>query len=203
MSLNLNSVVYKAEFLLIERSTLLESGPALQIIHRFRSGTIGCQDGEEVFSVLLAHRGRRFVISLPLSLRLVLDYLARHRRTPQSATQVASGMRASSFYRFHGQNSGLRSTRKISRTAVKEYVKRLRRALGAAFLDAGITLEPSIVLVSRGSHGKEVLYWLRAVVEWLHENDLSVERRATGVVVSSAGSLFRGSRKGRRQLNHE
>lgn len=51
---------------------------------------------------------------------------------------------------------------------MKEYIKRLRRALKVAFDEAGMKLDPLAVLVSEPTEGKEVCYRLRAAVEWIH-----------------------------------
>lgn len=171
ISLDLTQVVYKAEFLLLERSVLEQSGPTLQIVHRFRARGFGCLPGEEVFQVFLLYRGRQILLALPLALRLLINYLAIHRYTAQSATQIAAGMRTH-FYQKHGLNSGILSRRKISRTAVKEYVKRIREAFGAAFDEVGLTLRPATVLISLKTLGNEVLYSLRATVKWVHQDDL-------------------------------
>jgi hypothetical protein len=172
MPIGLRVVLYKAESLLLERSLRASMGPTIQIIHRFRIGRLGCQVGEEVFQVLLVNRGRRIVIPLSLSLRILVDYLASHRHNRQTATQIASGIRASEFYSHHGRNSGVPSRRKISRTAIKEYIKRIRLTLATVLPEARIPLRPSEVLVSQPTAGSEVLYRLKARVEWVHQDDL-------------------------------
>ena len=105
---------------------------------------------------------------LSLALRQVVNYLAETRRIPQSATQIAAGMRRSAFYVKHGMNSGIPSRRKISRSAVKEYVKRIRKAFGLSFRKIGLDLDPKRVLVSKTTMGNEVHYQLRARIEWVH-----------------------------------
>jgi hypothetical protein len=70
-------------------------------------------------------------------------------------------------------NSGVASTRKISRSAIKEYVKRIRRALALAFSEAGLHLDSSRVLVSKTTMGNEVHYQLRARIEWAHLSEVS------------------------------
>lgn len=172
MSIDFHPVLYKAEFLLLEHSSHITSGPKVQIAHRFRLGPFGCQPGEEVFQVSLLHRGRQTVISLSLALRLLFNYLATYRRTPQSATQIASGINASEFYALHGINAGVPSRRNITRTAIKEYIKRIRQALAFSLREAGIPLRSSEVLIGQATVGNEVLYRLRAAVEWIHLEDL-------------------------------
>jgi hypothetical protein len=176
MSVDLRPVIYKAEALLLERSLLVSSGPRFLLIHRFRiKGTL-CGAGEEVFAIFLLHRGRRIPVSLPLALRLLFDYLARHCYVGQNASQIAAGMRASAFYRNHGINSGEVSRRKFSRSAVKEYVLRIRRALETLFVQVSVPLDPSNIVVSEQTEGNEVLYRLRAMVRYLHCDELSARR---------------------------
>lgn len=176
MSIDLRPVIYKAEALLLERSVLVSSGPRFRVIHRFRiTGTI-CGAGEEVFAIFLLYRGLEIPVSLPLALRLLFDYLGRHCKVGQSASQIAAGMRASSFYRNHAMNSGELSRRKISRSAVKEYVLRVRRALETVLKQASIPLDSSQVLVSEQTEGNEVLYRLRATVQCQHWDEPAVKR---------------------------
>jgi hypothetical protein len=68
----------------------------------------------------------------------------------------------------HGMNSGVPSKRKISRSAIKEYVKRIRGALALAFREAGLHVDPKRVLVSKATMGNEIHYQLRARIEWAH-----------------------------------
>jgi hypothetical protein len=176
MSIDLRPVIYKAEALLLERSLLARSGPRFRVIHRFRIVGTQCQAGEEVFAVFLVYRGEEVIVLLPLALRLLFDYLGRYCHVGQSASQIAAGMRASSFYRNHAKNSGELSRRKISRSAVKEYILRIRRALEVALKQASIPLDPNQILVSEQTEGNEVLYRLRATVQCRHCNELSVRR---------------------------
>jgi len=170
MPTDLQPIIRKAEVLLLELAQLSQVGPSLEIIHNYQvQGVSGqCHPGEEVSRVLLACRGRHTIVPLPLALRLVVDYLARYRHIPQSATQIAAGMRISEFYLRHGMNSGELSRRKISRSAIKEYVKRIRKALAIAFRDAQLGLDPTQVLVSEDTVSNETTYRLRAAVTWHH-----------------------------------
>jgi hypothetical protein len=175
-SIDLHPVIYKAEALLLERSLLVSSGPRFQVVHRFRISGTRCEAGEEVFAILLLHRGREIPLCLSLAPRLLFDYLGRHRHVGQSASQVAAGMRASSFYRNHAKNSGQMSLRKISRSAIKEYVLRTRRAIEAAIGQTSISLAPSKILVSERTDGNEVLYRLRATIQYRHSDEISARR---------------------------
>lgn len=170
MPTDLQPIIYKAEVLLLELAQLNQRGPSLEVIHNYRIKGIAdcCLPGEEVSRVILAHRGRHYIVPLPLALRLVTDYLARYRHISQSATQIAAGMRVSEFYRRHGMNSGESSRLRISRSTVKEYVKRIRHALAKAFCEAELHLNPAQVLVSEATVSNETTYRLRATVNWHH-----------------------------------
>ena len=132
MSDQLRAIGYKAEAALLELADLLQSGPVLRIVHRFWVPGTECLPGEEVWSVAVVCDGRETNVPLSLSQKLLLNHLAETRHVPQSATQIVAGIRQSPFYAQHGMNGGVAARRKISRSAIKEYVKRLRLALGAA-----------------------------------------------------------------------
>jgi hypothetical protein len=129
-----------------------------------------CLPGEEIFAVYLVHRGRFYHLPFSASLRLLFDYLARHPRAPQSARQIELGVLSDDFYAQHGDNSGQRGKvpRRISRTAVREYIRRLHQALELAFEEAGLGIDPARVLVVEGTVGNEVGYQLRASCKWIH-----------------------------------
>jgi hypothetical protein len=161
-------IAERAEVLLAELAFLSQIGPELRIVHRFQvPGTI-CLAGEEIWAISAVHRGLQIILPLSLALRQVVNYLAETRHVPQSATQIAAGMRRSAFYVRHGMNSGISSKRRISRSAVKEYIKRIRKALDISFRDIGLNLDSKRVLVSRATMGNEVSYQLRARIEWVH-----------------------------------
>lgn len=175
MSPDFQHVLRTAELLLLELDRLDHRGPEFTIVHSFRVAFDGaeCQAGEEVSRVLLESRGKQAIVPLALATRLVFDYLARTRHLPQTATQISAGMRRKDFYRNHGLNSGELSVRRICRTAVKEYVKRIREALAVAFQIVALPLDPKRVLVSKATDGNEVQYHLQASIEWLHVDDLA------------------------------
>jgi hypothetical protein len=168
MSSDLRPIAERAEVLLAELAGLSQSGPELRILHRFQEPGTDCQAGEEIWVISVIHRGRKTVLPLSLALRQVVNYLAETRHIPQSATQIAAGMRRSAFYVKHGMNSGIPSKRKISRSAVKEYVKRIRKAFGQSFREIGLNLDPKRVLVSKTTVGNEIHYQLRTRIEWVH-----------------------------------
>ncbi len=165
---DMRPVARNAELLLMELSDLVQAGPQIQIVHRFHRPETECQEGEEVWAAYLIFRSRQIHLPLSLAVRLVLDYLARTRHVPQNASQITAGMRASVFYHRHGMNSGGISRRKISRSAIKEYVKRIRKALDIAFREAGLPLDSKRTLISKETVGNETHYQLLARVEWVH-----------------------------------
>jgi hypothetical protein len=156
---------------LTERKELRSVGPRLTIWHRFQEpGIIGCSPGEEIFLISLPSPRGHVPIKLSLSLKILIDYLARHRHVPQSASQIEAGIRADVFSIRHGCNAmpnGGR-TRRICRSAVRVYVERFRGALSAASGEIGQMLDPKSVLLSEATDGNEVLYRLKASVQWCH-----------------------------------
>jgi hypothetical protein len=168
MSDEVRIVARAAEIALLEAAELLQAGPLLRVIHRFRDRGMECQPGEEVWAVYVIVRGREIPLALSLTLRLLIDYLARTRHVAQSAAQITAGIRASPFYERHGMNSGIMSRRRFSRSGIKEYIKRIRKALALALRGASCHLDPHRVLVSKTTMTNEKLYQLRARVEWLH-----------------------------------
>ena len=165
---DLKTIIVEAEVALLEQRELKHGGPHFKILHRFRACGTHCRAGEEIAAVYVASRTGEVAVPLSLALRLVFDYLAASRRIPQSATQIAAGIHASEFYKKHALNAGQSLRRKVSRSAVKEYIKRIRKALDAALAKAGLAIDSRSVLVSENTCGNEVLYRLRASVEWVH-----------------------------------
>lgn len=171
-------VLQKVDLLLAELRKISQSGPQFRILHRFHRPDTYCLPGEEIAAISLIHRGREHTLRLPLALRMLFDYLAKHRRVPQNAAQIEAGLRLDAFYQKHGANSGKKQARRISRSAVKEYVRRIRMALHEAFQNAHLTIHPNGVLISERTVGKEVLYRITANVQWEHlEIDGSLPQR--------------------------
>lgn len=169
MSANLKCLVEEIDFLLAERRELSARGPHFRIVHRFRMPGADCTPGEEIFAVSLVHRGHEYHLRLSLALRILVDYLARHSRVPQSARQIELGIRASDFYKWHAANaSGRTVTRGIPRSYVKVYVSRLHRAFSVVFRDAAIGIDPGNVLIRQKTAGNEVGYQLQASWDWVH-----------------------------------
>jgi hypothetical protein len=128
-----------------------------------------CFPGEEVAWILLVLSNRQADLKLSLALRILFDYLAKQRR-PLSAAQIVAGLRADPFYFQHGANvqGTAKLRRRFSYGAVKENVKRLRKALQAAFDEAGLKFDAFEVLVSESTETNEVRYRLKASIGWIH-----------------------------------
>ena len=158
------------DFLLAEQRELLGRGPSFKIVHRFRMPGSDCLPGEEIFAVFLVYRGHEYHLRLPLALRILFDYLARHSRVPQSAGQIELGIRADDFYRRHAANgTGRRAvTRGMARSFVRQYARRLRQALELAFEEAQLQFDTRSVLLEMKTVGNEIGYQLRANCDWAH-----------------------------------
>jgi hypothetical protein len=167
---NLDPVVDGVDLLLAELRALKSQGPHLRIMHRFREPGMLCAPGEEIVIVYIVRRGWLYPLRLSLALRMLIDYLAKHSHFPQSASQIEAGMRADPFYIKHGANAMLHNglKRRISRSAIKEYVKRLRLALELTFREAGLSIDPRHTIVSAPTVTNEVGYRLKATAEWFH-----------------------------------
>ena len=170
MNDSLKSLMEEIEFVMAERKELSARGPIFRIVHRFRMPGSDCLPGEEIFAVFLVYRGCEYHLRLPLALRILFDYLARHSRVPQSAGQIELGIRADDFYRRHAANGTGRMavTRGIARSYVRQYAPRLRQALELAFEEANLRIDPRNVLMELKTVGNEVGYQLRANCDWAH-----------------------------------
>jgi len=86
----------------------------------------------------------------------------------KTASQISSGIRHDGFYAGHGRNSGRQRIRRIPRSAIREYVRRLHGALAMVFKEAKIDIDPETVLVVQQSVSNHALYRWRGVVELAH-----------------------------------
>lgn len=166
----LMTIIEEVEVLVAELREFNSAGPHFRILHRFHTPGSNCAPGEEVAGIYLVHRGREYILKLPLALRLLFDFLARHTHLPQSATQIQAGIRADRFYTQHataavGNN---KFTRSIPRSYVRVYIERLRSALENAFREAGLLMDARAVLLSHETVMNEVGYRLKANYEWVH-----------------------------------
>lgn len=163
-------IIRASETLLFELRDVRQNGPLFRIVHRFCSAGTNCLPGEEVAAIYVVHRGCDFLIPLSLTLRLLVDYLAKYSRFPQNASQIEACFKADPFYTRHGMNVATTGTlrRRITRSAIKIYIQRIREALACAFLEAKLPLDPRDVLLSQKTVMNEVGYRLRAMYQWIH-----------------------------------
>jgi hypothetical protein len=126
--------------------------------------------GEEIWMISIKGTVCSVPLRLSLATRILADYLARHRFVSQSAAQIEAGISSNPFYAKHASNvgTGTRQTRAVCRSSLKVYLSRLRKALKIASNEAGLMLDPTSVLVTEQTDSNEVLYRLRARVEWRH-----------------------------------
>jgi hypothetical protein len=162
-------VIEEIDFALAEMAALKAAGPHLKILHRWHEAGTDCAPGEETALIWFVYRAREFVVPLPLAERLLVDYWA-HCRLPQTASQIEAGFRADPYCSRHGANARTlrKQTRNIGRTSVRVYVERIREALQIAFTEAGVNLDPYQVLASKRTTGNQILYQLKAYVDWIH-----------------------------------
>jgi hypothetical protein len=165
MSNRLSLVVEEVDFLIAEAARLNARGPHFVIVHCWQQPGSRCLAGEEIAAGRFVFRGRGFELErLGVGPLIVLDYLARNRWRPRSASQLAADLNADAFSVQHGANApkSRKQTRKFTHGAVKVYVERIREAMASAFRQAGANLDPRLVLRS------EAGYRLIASVEWIH-----------------------------------
>jgi hypothetical protein len=158
-------VLKAVDLLIAEISHLRAAGPHFRITFRFRPpGSIGQMPGQEIFAIFLVYRGREYQLRLTLAQRIVFHYLASYCRVAQSARQIELGIRTNEFYLLHAMNATGRPvlTRKIPRSSITEHVRRLHKALGIVFREAGLGIDPWNVLIVQDTVGNEVGYKLRA-----------------------------------------
>lgn len=170
MKNSFQDIIENVNLLLAELKRLRAHGLTFLILHRFRDPGAICTPGEEIVGVFLMHRGRQYLVPLSCSLLLLFDYLAHHSHLPQTTSQIFAGMKADPFYRKHGANVTAhgRLTRKMSRSSLREYIKRIRMALRITLRDTGLNLSPFRVLASERTSSNQAGYRLRANCEWIH-----------------------------------
>ena len=163
-------IIRGVKLLAAERAELSKSGPRFLIIHWFWQPETLCTPGEAIAEIRLLHRTKETCVPLSLRLMLLFDYLARHKYLGQNAAQIAAGLSTDPFTRQHGAYARATASlaKRMSRTAVKQQVMRLRAGFQQAFRKAGLSLDPERVLVSEPTTTNEVRYRLRASVIWEH-----------------------------------
>jgi len=165
-----DSILRGLDLMKAERARLLARGPRFVIIHRFWQPETICTPGEAIADVRLIHRTRMSSLAVSTRPLLLFDYLARHMRLPQSASQIVAGISVDPFCQEHGRYADIHEVlnKKLSRNAIKQQIVRLRAALQSAFRSAGLNIDPDRVLTAEKIAGTEVRYGLRASVEWRH-----------------------------------
>ncbi len=156
------------DLMLAEVDALMSGFLRFRIIHRFRIPATDCMPGEEVLAIILIHRRREYQLPLSPALLLLADYLLRHSRYAQTATQIATGIHAAAFYAEHAKNGQSRRTRRIPRSAVKVYIRRLHRALALMLEVAKVPIDPERVLTKQKAVSNHVLYQWKAIVDVIH-----------------------------------
>lgn len=178
---DLRSVLHAIDLIVEEIKLLRSRGPTFRIIHRFRIPGSECLPGEEVFAVFLIYRGREYQLPLSTALLIVFDFLAKHSHIAQSAKQIEFGIRTDDFYCNHGMNATTMGrkllVRQIPRSAVREHIKRLHRAIDQVFQEANLALDPRKVLLVEQTVSNEVHYRLRASCRLAHLDLNSRESR--------------------------
>lgn len=166
----MSAVLNTVDVMLAEARRIRSAEIDLRIIHRLRIPGTECLQGEEIFAAFWIFRGREYQLPLALSQLILLDYLARHSRVAQSAKQIELGIRSDAFYREHGRNAKCRKAlvRQIPRSAVREHIRRLHKAIAFVFHKANLPLDPRRVLVVTETVSNEVGYQLRANCHWTH-----------------------------------
>jgi hypothetical protein len=172
MNDRLSPVMEKVDLLLLEFRLLKSGRLHFTILHSFRVPGTGCAPGEVVAAVYLMHRGRKFRVPLSSTLLVLFDFLAKNASLSLSASQIAARFQADDFYSRHGANVAGHGQlrRRITRSAVKVYVTRVRKALVSAFREAGLRIDPRNVLASEETAMNEVHYRLRGTFDRLHSD---------------------------------
>jgi hypothetical protein len=168
---SLAPVTHDVRLLIAELNQLRSSLLPFKIVHRLRLPGTDCAPGEEVLAICFTPRGHEHQLPLSPAQLLLGDYLLRNQRFAQTASQISSGIQASSFYseKYATNGDGRRHRmRRIPRTAIRQYIRRLHKALAIAFQAANLGIDPRDVLTVEESVGNQVLYQWRAVVEVIH-----------------------------------
>ena len=170
MNAKLAPVMKKVELMLLEYRQLKAGRLHFTILHCFRAPGTECAPGEVVAAIYLMQHGREHCVPLSMTLRQVFDFLAKHARISLSASQIATYFRADVFYSRHGSNIATdgKLRRRVTRSAVKVYVQRIRQALALSFREANLRVDPCNILASEETGSNEAGYRLRGTFDWLH-----------------------------------
>jgi hypothetical protein len=173
MSDRLDLVIEEVDLLIAEATWTNARGPHFLVLHRWQKPGTDCLAGEEIAAVRFMSFGREFDLELPVGPLLVFDFVARHRWLPLNGSQIAAGLNRDPFCSQHGANAptSRKQTRKFNHGVVKVYIERIREAMAVAFREAGVSLDPFLILISAPAG-----YRLKATVDWLHVADHRVNR---------------------------
>lgn len=149
-----------------------------RVVHRWHITGTACVPGEEVLAIFLVFREHEYQLRLSPTLLLIADYLLRTARYAQTASQISSGIGANGFYVEHGKYGGRKRPSRVPRSAVKEYIRRLQKAIGIALTEANLCFDPKEILVVEDSVSNHVLYRWMASIDLVHL-DLSQLPNAT------------------------
>lgn len=158
-------IIEEIEFIEAEWRQLREKGPHFRIIYRSDERSPFGASYQAPIAAYLVHKGRSFQVALGSVLIKLFDYMARHNRLVQTASQIEDGARAARFLEIR-RRAGSRIC--IPRRYVRVYVERIRVALGLVLQRAGLGIGPEAVLVSEDTVMSETGYRLRGSFEWLH-----------------------------------
>ena len=175
---NLVPVAEAIDLVLTEARQIRAAGLHFRIIHRFRPPGTDCVPGEEVLAIFFVHRGRECQLRLSPALLLIADYLLRYSRFAQTASQISDGIHEGRFYAEYGRSGKRQRIRRIPRSAIREYIRRLHRALAMAFEETGFGTAPESVLVVTQSVSNHALYRWKALVEVIHMDCSTADVRA-------------------------
>jgi hypothetical protein len=154
----------------LAHSTMRTRGPHLKIVHNYHLLGSDCLPGEQIAALYLTAGFRDLFVRVSCTSLLLVNYLAHNLHTPQTAAQITAGINSNPFYKRHGTNAGTngRFARAISYSCVKEYVRRIRIALGRVLREGNVRLDPVNVLHAEKTSSNTVTYRLHASVEWIH-----------------------------------
>jgi hypothetical protein len=172
-SSSLAPVAHDVRLLIAELNQLKSSRLPFRITHRYRLPGTECAPGEEVLAICFTPRGNEHQLPLSPALLLLGDYLLRNKQFGQTASQIEAGIDAGSFYseQYATNARGRRQRmRRISRSAIREYVRRLHEALAIVFEKGNLRIDPRDVLTEEKSVGNQVLYRWNATVEVVHHD---------------------------------
>lgn len=169
MNRQLEPLAHRIDFLLFARERNRRSRLTLILTHCYVGAEwYGCRSGEAVSAAQFCHLGQ--LIDVPLSTRLliVLDAMARSRIC-RSPTQLFVVLANDRFVQQHASDlrrSGLLRP-KISRSAVKMAVSRIRKSISHALTGAGLATGREDILHSADT-GAGIGYRITVPVEWIH-----------------------------------